>query len=245
MRLAVPVAVKLLHRGNKELSRNLSSYLSLAAINNADILSPHIQPIIDSIIGGNYSLARVLPKIYVVNKEPIHDHIMALVCLLPQCDTPEKLSLLNLFTLISKNKPSILESNLPQFSDCLTQPQTAYPTLQIFLDMAQTNAKPFVEYVHKVVSATELQTGMLSIAAQFLGIVGKLNANKARDCLKFLTNQLSKSDLSTMITLLREIKSIVEVFPHLLPTLFATNYFADRELDVIYSANHIYSKSVL
>ena len=36
MRLAVPVAVKLLHRGNKELSRNLSSYLSLAAINNAE-----------------------------------------------------------------------------------------------------------------------------------------------------------------------------------------------------------------
>ncbi|CAG2162715.1 unnamed protein product [Oppiella nova] len=218
MRLSVPIAVKLLHRGNKELSRNLSSYLSLAAINNADILSPHIQPIIDSIIGGNYSLARVLPKIYAVNKEPIHDHIMALLCLLPQCDTPEKLSLLNLFTLISKNKPSILESNLPQFSDCLTQSQTAYPTLQIFLNMAQTNPKPFLEYVHKVVSASELQTGMLSIAAQFLGLVGKLNPNKGRDCLKFLTNQLSKSDLSTMITLLREIKSIVEVFPTLLPS---------------------------
>lgn len=218
MRLAVPVAVKLLHRGNKELSRNLSSYLSLAAINNADILSPHIQPIIDSIIGGNYSLARVLPKIYAVNKEPIHDHIMALVCLLPQCDTPEKLSLLNLFALISKNKPSILESNLPQFSDCLVQSQTAYPTLQIFLDMAQTNSKPFLEYVNKVVSACELQSGMLSIAAQFLGIVGKLNVNKGRDCLKFLTNQLSKSDLSTMITLLREIKSIVEIFPALLPS---------------------------
>lgn len=218
MRLAVPVAVKLLHRGNKELSRNLSSYLSLAAINNAEILSPHIQPIMDSIFFGNYSLARVLPKIYAVNKDPIHDHIMALVCLLPNCDTPEKLSLLNLFALISKNKPSILESNLPQFSDCLTQSQTAYPTLQIFLDMAQTNPKPFAEYVHKVVSASELQTGMLSIAAQFLGLVGKLNANKGRDCLKFLTNQLSKSDLSTMITLLREIKSIVEVFPTLLPT---------------------------
>ena len=163
-------------------------------------------------------MARVLPKIYAVNKDPIHDHIMALVCLLPQCDTPEKLSLLNLFALISKNKPSILESNLPQFSDCLAQSQTAYPTLQIFLDMAQSNPKPFTEYVHKVVSASELQTGMLSIAAQFLGLVGKLNANKARDCLKFLTNQLSKSDLSTMITLLREIKSIVEVFPTLLPS---------------------------
>lgn len=46
---------------------------------------------------------------------------MALVCLLQQCDTPEKLSLLNLFALISKNKPSILESNLPQLSECLVQ----------------------------------------------------------------------------------------------------------------------------
>ncbi|XP_054159011.1 ventricular zone-expressed PH domain-containing protein homolog 1-like [Oppia nitens] len=218
MRLAVPIAVKLLHRGNKELSRNLSSYLSLAAINNADVLSPHIQPIIDSIIGGNYSLARVLPKIYTVNKEPIHDHIMALVCLLPQCDTPERLSLLNLFALISKNRPSILETNLPQFMDCLTQSQTAYPTLQIFLDMAQNNAKPFQEYVHRVITASEAQTGMLSIAAQFLGLVGKLNASKARECLKFLTNQLSKSDLSTMITLLREIKSIAEAFPQVLPS---------------------------
>lgn len=159
MQMAVPIAVKLLHRGNKELSRNLSSYLSLAAINNADILAPHIQLIIDSIIGGNYTLARVLPKIYPVRKEPIHDHVMALVCLLPQCETPEKLSLLNLFALISKIQPNLLESNLPEFSECLAQPQTAYPTLQIFLNIAQVNAKPFLEYVNKVVNACSLQTG--------------------------------------------------------------------------------------
>lgn len=54
MKLALPVAVKFLHRGNKELSRNLSSYLSLAAINNAELLAIHVQPIIDSIISGNF-----------------------------------------------------------------------------------------------------------------------------------------------------------------------------------------------
>jgi len=52
MRRALPVAVKFLHKGNKELSRNMASYLSLAAIENADLLSKHIQPIIDSIISG-------------------------------------------------------------------------------------------------------------------------------------------------------------------------------------------------
>lgn len=52
MELALPVAVKFLHKGNKELSRNLSSYLSLAAISNADLLAHHVQPIIDSFISG-------------------------------------------------------------------------------------------------------------------------------------------------------------------------------------------------
>lgn len=228
MCLAVPVAVKLLHRGNKELSRNLSSYLSLAAINNADILAPHIQPIIDSIISGNYSLVRVLSKIYVINKDAIHDHIMALVCLLPQCGISEKSSLLNLFALISKNKSSILEYNLPQLSDCLSHPQTAYTTLQIFLDIANNNSRPFVDYINKVISACEIQSGMVSIAAEFLGIVGKLSINKAQDCVRFLAGQLAKSDLGTTITLLRQIKSIVEVYPSILPT-FISGIIAQTE----------------
>lgn len=217
MKIAIPVAVKLLHRGNRELSRNLSSYLSIAVLQNAEILANHIQPIIDSIIGGNYSLVRVLPRIYSVRKEAIHDHVMALVCLLPSCEPPEKLSLLNLFALISKNNASILESNLPQLSECLAQPQTASPTLQIFLDMAQINPKPFGEYTGKVVAACD-QNGMLWMAAQFLGIVGKLSIDQAYDCVAFLVFKLAESDLSTTITLLREIKSIVEFFPSILPS---------------------------
>lgn len=43
MHLALPVSVKFLHKGNKELSRNVASYLSMAAIENADLLAPHIQ----------------------------------------------------------------------------------------------------------------------------------------------------------------------------------------------------------
>ena len=54
--------------GNKDLSRNMSSYLSLAAIENAELLALHIQHIIDSVISGNYSLSRVLPQIYSVNR---------------------------------------------------------------------------------------------------------------------------------------------------------------------------------
>lgn len=52
MEVALPVTVKFLHKGNKELSRNLARYLSLAAIEHASLLSPHVQPVLDSIISG-------------------------------------------------------------------------------------------------------------------------------------------------------------------------------------------------
>ncbi|XP_071608932.1 ventricular zone-expressed PH domain-containing protein homolog 1 isoform X4 [Heliangelus exortis] len=52
MALAVPVAVKFLQRGNKELCRNMSSYLSLAAIAAADLLADHTDSIVTSVLQG-------------------------------------------------------------------------------------------------------------------------------------------------------------------------------------------------
>ncbi|XP_061861603.1 ventricular zone-expressed PH domain-containing protein homolog 1 isoform X5 [Colius striatus] len=50
MALAVPVAVRFLQRGNKELCRNMSSYLSLAAIAKADLLADHTDTIVKSVL---------------------------------------------------------------------------------------------------------------------------------------------------------------------------------------------------
>lgn len=124
MQRALPVAVKFLHKGNKELSRNMASYLSLAAIEHASLLTPHVQPIMDSIISGikahffvqenvqfflgNYPLCRVLAQIYEVSPEPFQGHAMALVSLLPHCDNQEKLALLNLFSLMAKDSPTVI-----------------------------------------------------------------------------------------------------------------------------------------
>ncbi|MGH0137619.1 UNVERIFIED_CONTAM: hypothetical protein FKN15_020303 [Acipenser sinensis] len=52
MALAVPVAVKFLWHGNMELCRNMSSYLSLAAIAKADLLADHTEAITKSILQG-------------------------------------------------------------------------------------------------------------------------------------------------------------------------------------------------
>ncbi|MPC18206.1 Protein melted [Portunus trituberculatus] len=166
MALALPVAVKFLHKGNRELSRNMSSYLSLAAIEAADLLALHIQPIIDSVISGNYSLSRVLPQIYAVKKEPIHDHVMTLVSLLPQCDTNEKLGLLMLFTLVAKNRPALLEPSLPQLVECLSLSGTSLATLQIFVELCAWRPHPFSEHINRLKSIVEQQPHCLAFALQ-------------------------------------------------------------------------------
>lgn len=52
MTVAIPVAVKALQSGNKDLIRNTSSYLSLAAIHNGRLLAQYSLQIISSITSG-------------------------------------------------------------------------------------------------------------------------------------------------------------------------------------------------
>lgn len=108
MELALPVAVKFLQKGNKDLSKNLASYLSLAAIEYAYLLGPHISQILDSIAIGNYGLCQILPQIYEVSPEVVLDKkVIILLPLLRTCEVHEKLALLQLFTLIFKRNPSV------------------------------------------------------------------------------------------------------------------------------------------
>lgn len=52
MALAIPIAVRFLHRGSKELRRSLSNYLCLAAIAKAELLAEHTEAIVRSILQG-------------------------------------------------------------------------------------------------------------------------------------------------------------------------------------------------
>lgn len=218
MTKVVPVAVKFLHRGNKELSKNLASYLSLTVIHNSDILIPYTQIIIDSVIGGNHCLIRVLPKIYTImsDRKQFHDHVMALTCLLPHCEIPERLPLLNLFSLMSKTNPSLLEMNLPVFVRCLSHHQTVYPTLQILLDMAQSNPKLLSGYLDKITDICLGRPNVLPPCAQFFGIIGRNVKEKSSDCLNCLSRLIGSADQTNIIMLLREMNSIVRTSPHTL-----------------------------
>ncbi|KAI5711164.1 hypothetical protein M8J75_014731 [Diaphorina citri] len=213
MKRALPVAVKLLHKGNRELSRNMASYLSLAVIHNAPLLSQHIQLIIDSVISGNYPLCRVLPQIYAVTKDPIHEHAMALVSLLPQCDLSEKLALLQLFALVAHNKPLLLEASLPQLCEYLATNSTILATMQIFLHLAEKRPQLLVDYVPKLKQANEGNANTLCVTVQVVAAVGRLNKDKAQDALNFILAHLPKADRSSQSVLLREATLLCSTYP--------------------------------
>lgn len=107
MELAMPVAVQFLCQGNKELSRNMTSYLSLAAIDNSHTLAANIQPVLDSIVSGNMMLVRVLPQVYELNTSPVNKQVGHLMGLLLHADQPERTSLLQLFALVAKHQPKV------------------------------------------------------------------------------------------------------------------------------------------
>ncbi|XP_060234382.1 ventricular zone-expressed PH domain-containing protein homolog 1 isoform X7 [Meriones unguiculatus] len=104
MVLAVPIAVKFLHRGNKELCRNMSNYLSLAAITKADLLADHTDGIIKSILQGNAMLLRVLPAVYEKQPQPINRHLVELLALMSQLEQTEQYHLLRLLHVAAKRK---------------------------------------------------------------------------------------------------------------------------------------------
>lgn len=126
MELFLPVAVQFLHKGNREISRHMARYLSLAAVHHAVLLKPHVQTIMDSIMSGNYPLCRILTNLYEVSPEPLEGHATALVSLLPHAEQVEKNSLFALFELIAARKPDALRTCVPQLLSYLC-PSTARP----------------------------------------------------------------------------------------------------------------------
>jgi len=126
--------------------------------------------VIDSVISGNYSLSRVLPTLYAVNRAPINAHAMTLVSILPNCDNAEKLALLAVFVSMAKDNPAVringnytngicyqllqlLEPSVPQLSECLLPTSTsaaASSALQVFYHLAASRPKNLADHLPQV-----------------------------------------------------------------------------------------------
>lgn len=220
MQLAIPVAVKFLHKGNKELSRNMSSYMSLAAIENADILATYLQPILDSVISGNYSLSRVLPAIFAVDKQLIKNHVMTLVSILPNCADTENMALLTLFGQIAKDSPALLEPSIPQLCEGLSQQSTAGPTLQVLKDVATAKPKCLVDHMAAFKQTAKNFPKSIVSVVQLLSVVARTSVDKSRETLDYVFDVFGSVECEQHSLVLKEVSNIAQKFPSLLNSAF-------------------------
>lgn len=220
MDVTLPTAVKFLQKGNKELARNLASYLSLAAIDYAYLLSPHVQIILDSIVSGNFGLCRALPQIYKVSPELITENASQLVDLLSKCDVQEKLALMNLFELIAKNKPSVLENSIQDLCEYISDSAIALQTMLVLLKMADNCPSSIFNHYDKIKNSAKKNPSTVSIAAKILSAGGKENIDRAQYALDFILEQLPHTDRASQTILLNEATKLCSTYPILFTEKF-------------------------
>lgn len=213
--------MKFLNKENKELSRNLASYLSLAAIEYTNLLSPYIDIILDSLLNGNYALARVVLQIYEMSSEPIIiTRTRSIIDILPKCETIDKNILLQLIaTIIQSNNSTnngislLIIDKLPQFFDLILTSATATTAITVLLRLAEKKPLVFVDYIGLLILTAQKLPNTICIIGQLLAAIGKKNKEKAQIALDFILENLPNTDRASQTTLLQEAVKLCSQYP--------------------------------
>ncbi|KAF6122528.1 ventricular zone expressed PH domain containing 1 [Phyllostomus discolor] len=217
MALAIPIAVKFLHRGNKELCRNMSNYLSLAAITKAELLADHTEVIVKSILQGNAMLLRVLPAVYEKQPHPINRHLTELLALMSQLEQPEQYHLLRLLHIAAKRKqPEVVQKCIPFLIGHLKDSTHNDFILNILTEIAGYEPVALNSFLPMLRETGERFPYLIGQMARIYGAVGHVDEERARSCLPFLVSQLASMEHSFHHILLLEIKSITDTFSSIL-----------------------------
>ncbi|NXX82515.1 MELT protein, partial [Urocolius indicus] len=217
MALAVPVAVRFLQRGNKELCRNMSSYLSLAAIAKADLLADHTDTIVQSVLQGNSMLLRVLPALYDKQPQPINLHLRELVALLAQLDQAEHHHLLRLLQIVARKRElGVLKECVPFLVGHLRDPNHSDIILNILTEISSYEPTALAAYLPMLKDAGDSFPCLIGQTAKIFGVVGHMDEERARTCLTYLVDQLANMEHSFHHILLLEIKSLTDTFSSIL-----------------------------
>ncbi|XP_036441028.1 ventricular zone-expressed PH domain-containing protein [Colossoma macropomum] len=216
MALAVPVAVRFLQQGNRELSRNMSSYLSLAAIAKAELLVQHTKAITLSVLGGNSMLLRVLPSVYPLQPEPIHQHIRELGAMMPELDPANRQHLLRLLQMISEQHPLVLTTLVPSLIGHLSDATLNDVLLTVLVGVAQASPASLGPFLPALRTVGQHTPGLLGHVAKIHGAVGLTSEEQAREALLYLVSLLACMEHSVHHTLLLEIRSLTDRYTNIL-----------------------------
>lgn len=223
MELALPIAVRFLNKENKEMSRNLASYLSLAAIEYTNLLVPYIDIILRSLLHGNYNLARVVLQLYEISNEPsIVSRTRSIIDILPNCETIDKNILLQLIgNIVHSNGASdngislLIIDKLPQFFDLILTSSTATQALMVLLRLAEIKPSVFHEYIGLfILTAQKLNShNIICLVGQILAAIGRKNKEKAQIALEFIMENLPQTDRASQTILLQEAVKLCSQYP--------------------------------
>jgi protein melted len=217
MEQTLPIAVKFLNKENKEMSRNLASYLSLAAIEYTDLLVPHIDIILRSLIHGNYSMSRVVLQLYEISNEPaIIVRTGSIIDILSKCEELDKNILLQLIENIigsCNDYNNLVIDKLPQFFDLILTSSTAIQTLSVLLKVARKKPSAFNEYVGLLILTAQKNPSTIPFVGQLLAAIGMKNKEKAYIALEFIMENLPQADRPSQTTLLQEAVKLCSQYP--------------------------------
>ncbi|XP_041851372.1 ventricular zone-expressed PH domain-containing protein isoform X2 [Melanotaenia boesemani] len=216
MALAVPVAVRFLLRGNRELSRNMSSYLSLAAIAKADLLAEHTEAITVSVLEGNHMLLRVLPSVYPKQPDTIHHHLGNLTAMMSQLESPEQQHLIRLIQMVAEQHPLMLSTHVPTLVNYLSDKSLTEALLGSLVDVSQASPSSFVSFLPALRMVGQQSTAFLGHVAKIHGAVGIISEAHAYSSLVYLVSLLGSMEHSFHHTLLLEIRALTDRYPALL-----------------------------
>uniref|UniRef100_A0A3P9KTQ4 Ventricular zone expressed PH domain-containing 1 n=1 Tax=Oryzias latipes TaxID=8090 RepID=A0A3P9KTQ4_ORYLA len=216
MVLAVPVAVRFLQRGNRELSRNMSSYLSLAAIAKADLLAEHTEAIAVSVLEGNYMLLRVLPSVYPKRPETIHRYLGDLTAVIPQLESPEQQHLIRLIQMVAEQHPIMLSMHVPALVNYLSLPCLSEALLGALVEVSQACPSSLVSFLPALRTLGQRSSAYLANVAKIHGAVGIISESHAHSSLLYLVCLLGSAEHSFHHTLLLEIRALTDRYPSLL-----------------------------
>ncbi|XP_047419348.1 ventricular zone-expressed PH domain-containing protein homolog 1 isoform X2 [Sciurus carolinensis] len=217
MALAIPIAVKFLHRGSKELCRSMSNYLCLAAITKADLLAEHTEVIVRSILQGNAMLLRVLPAVCDKQPQPIRRHLTGLLALMPQLEQPEQYHLLRLLHVAARRRPlEVVQKCVPFLIRHLEDATHSDVILNILTEIAGYEPAALDSFLPRLKEIGERFPCLIRQLARIYGAVGHVDEERARSCLPYLASQLTSTEHSFHHVLLLEIRSIAEAFSSIL-----------------------------
>ncbi|KAF4071873.1 hypothetical protein AMELA_G00267910 [Ameiurus melas] len=155
-------------------------------------------------------LLRVLPSVYPLEPDPIHQHIQDLILMIPDLDQTSRQHLLRLLQMISDRHPQVLTCLVPSLIDHLSDASSSDALFAVLVNIAKVSPASLNPFLPALRTVGQQTPGLLGHVAKIHGAVGLTSEALAREALQYLVSLLACMEHSVHHTVLLEIHSVTE-----------------------------------